>query len=86
MRGSPIQGTSADVIKIAMIRIHKLLGERDFSARMILQVHDELIFDTPTDELERLRLLVREEMEAAVKLCVPLKVDIHEGKDWAACK
>jgi DNA polymerase-1 len=79
---APIQGSAADIIKLAMIRIHeKLLTER-FSARMILQVHDELIFEVPEDETERLREMVIHEMSTAAVLDIPLKVDWGTGKNW----
>jgi DNA polymerase-1 len=78
---SPIQGSAADIIKIAMINIHRLLKDK-YRTRMILQVHDELIFDVPKPELEEIKLLVRNEMEHAAKLSVPLEVDMGVGKDW----
>ena len=83
---SPIQGTAADLIKVAMIRIQRKLHELRFEARMLLQVHDELVFEVPKKELPRLEKLVREEMESAHELAVPLLVDIHSGPDWAALK
>jgi DNA polymerase-1 len=82
---TPIQGTSADMIKLAMIAIHRRMGREGLKARMILQVHDELIFDAPETELDRLTVLVREEMEKALPLNVPVKVDIKTGRTWAEC-
>ncbi len=79
---APIQGTAADIIKIAMVNIHKRLKEERFLSKMILQVHDELIFETALDELESLKELVIQEMSNAVKLSVPLKVDWGTGKNW----
>lgn len=79
---APIQGTAADIIKIAMVRIHERLGKEGFSSRMILQVHDELIFEVPGAELERLREMVIKEMSSAAELDVPLKVDWGTGKNW----
>jgi len=79
---SPIQGSAADVIKIAMVRIHEALSERGSQAAMILQVHDELNFDVPASELEMVKDLVREVMEGAVSLKVPLIVDSGYGKNW----
>ncbi len=79
---APIQGTAADIIKLAMVRIHERLGKEGFSARMILQVHDELIFEVPGAELERLREMVINEMSGAARLDVPLKVDWGTGKNW----
>ncbi len=77
---TPIQGTAADIIKLAMIGIHKKI--RDMKSKMILQVHDELVFEVPEDEVENLRSIVKEEMENVVKLDVPLKVDIKVGKEY----
>ncbi len=79
---SPIQGTAADIIKLAMINIQDLINTRGLSSRMILQVHDELIFDVVPDELEVMKVLVVEQMEGAVKLSVPLKVDMGVGNNW----
>jgi DNA polymerase-1 len=79
---TPLQGTAADLIKIAMIRIHRELREGNFRARMILQVHDELLFESPADELERLRPLVKNAMEQAHPLSVPLLVDLKAGSNW----
>jgi DNA polymerase I len=83
---SPIQGSAADLIKIAMIRIHKHLQEEEFSAKMLLQVHDELVFETPPDELFDLQRIVRHEMENATSLRVPLVVDIGQGRNWVETK
>jgi DNA polymerase-1 len=80
---TPIQGTAADLIKLAMIRIHRRLEEERLEARMILQVHDELVFEVPEGELDRVRQLVCEEMEGVHELDVPLKVDTGIGQDWA---
>ena len=79
---APIQGSAADIIKIAMVRIHNRLKAEMFLSKMILQVHDELIFEVPADELERLKDLVLYEMSDAVKLNVPLKVDCGTGNNW----
>jgi len=78
----PIQGSAADLIKVAMVRIHKRLKNEGLQAKMVLQVHDELVFDVPQAELEMVRNLVRAEMEGAIKLDVPLVVDIGVGKNW----
>ncbi|NJD55393.1 MAG: DNA polymerase I [Nitrospirae bacterium] len=80
---SPIQGTAADIIKIAMINIRKRLNAASLATRMILQVHDELLFELPEAELEAVQRMVREEMEGVLKLSVPLKVDIGHGRNWA---
>lgn len=79
---SPIQGTAADIIKLAMINIQDLIYQRKLSSRMILQVHDELIFDVVPEELELMQVLVVEQMEGAVKLTVPLRVDVGIGNNW----
>ena len=79
---TPIQGTAADLIKLAMIRIAERLKENDFASRMLLQVHDELVFEVPEPELDRLIPMVRKEMEGVYPLRVPLKVDMGYGKNW----
>ena len=79
---SPLQGTAADLIKLAMIRIDARLRQEKFEAQMILQVHDELLFEAPPDEQEELEALVRQEMEEVHKLAVPLKVEICAGPNW----
>ena len=79
---APIQGSAADIIKVAMVRIHKAIKEEGLSARMILQVHDELVFDVPKSEAEALSELVKNHMEKAVELAVPLEVEIQTGADW----
>ena len=78
----PIQGTAADMIKIAMIRIQRQLTKEKFKSMMILQIHDELLFEVHPDELERLRQIVTTEMENALPLDVPVKVDIGVGNSW----
>lgn len=79
---APIQGSAADIIKIAMINIHKKLEEKEFKSKMLLQVHDELVFDAYKPELEELKELVKHEMENAYKLIVPLEVDLGVGENW----
>ncbi len=78
----PIQGTAADIQKIAMIRVARRLAEDGLQARLLLTVHDELLFEVPRDEVERLAAVVRETMEAALPLDVPLIVDVKVGDDW----
>ena len=78
----PIQGTAADIIKIAMIRLHDELQSRDLSSKMILQVHDELVLEVPDSEAEPVTQLVRSVMESAYTLDVPLKVDVKTGSHW----
>lgn len=79
---APIQGTAADIIKIAMVRIHDKMKAGKYASRMILQVHDELIFDVAPGEMEKLCTMVIHEMSAAAKLDVPLMVDCGKGKNW----
>jgi DNA polymerase-1 len=83
---SPIQGSAADIIKIAMIDIHREMQRRDLKSRMIMQVHDELVFEVFENELVEMRELVREKMEGAIVLRVPVIVDIKEGANWFECK
>ncbi len=78
----PIQGSAADIIKIAMLRVEKRLQKEKLRARMLLQVHDELLFETPPEELEKLQKVVTEEMEQAVALDVPLVVETGSGRNW----
>jgi DNA polymerase-1 len=80
---SPIQGTAADIIKIAMINIWKNVKDRGLKTKMILQVHDELLFDLPVQELVIVQDIVKKDMEEVIKLRVPLSVDIKYGKNWA---
>jgi len=80
---SPIQGTAADIIKIAMIQINKSFQSQNITAKMILQVHDELLFEVSGAELETVTDIVRKNMEGAMKLSVSLKVDMGWGKTWA---
>jgi len=81
---SPIQGTAADLIKVSMIRLHDRL--EGTGARMLLQVHDELLFEVPEADIEATRAIVREEMEGAIELDVPLRVDLGVGASWYDCK
>lgn len=85
-RNMPIQGTAADIIKIAMIRVHGRLKSEGLRARLIMQVHDELIVETPRDEEQRVRQLLCEEMEGACKLSVKLRADAHSGVSWYEAK
>lgn len=83
---SPIQGSAADLIKVAMIHIHSALRDKRLNSRMLLQVHDELVFEVPGPELEEVQGVVRHEMEHAAELSVPLVVDIGIGDNWLATK
>ncbi|MCA9238823.1 MAG: hypothetical protein KDA37_01425, partial [Planctomycetales bacterium] len=80
-----IQGTAADLIKLAMLAVHRRLQKENLRSKMILQIHDELVFDAPVEEVERLEKLVREEMQGVMHLRVPLKVDVKVGATWADC-
>ncbi len=79
---APVQGSAADIIKIAMINIHKKLSEGNYKTKMLLQVHDELVFDVHKSELDTLKPLIKSEMENAYKLAVPLNVDLGIGQNW----
>jgi hypothetical protein len=79
---APIQGSAADIIKIAMINIHKKLKSENWQSKMLLQVHDELVFDVHNSELEKIQPMIKHEMENAFKMIVPLEVEIGMGKNW----
>jgi len=83
---TPIQGTAADIIKLAMVRVHDRLKREGLSSRLILQVHDELIVETKKGESDRVRRILDEEMRGAMPLSVELEVDINEGDNWLAAK
>ena len=79
---APIQGSAADIIKLAMIRLQHRIQEDGWRAKMLLQVHDELVFEVPKDELDDFQILVKKEMEQAFTLDVPLEVDLGVGQNW----
>ncbi len=79
---APIQGSAADIIKIAMINIHKKLKSENWQSKMLLQVHDELVFDVHNSELQKIQPMIKYEMENAFKMIVPLEVEIGSGKNW----
>ncbi len=79
---APIQGSAADIIKIAMINIHKKLVSENWQSKMLLQVHDELVFDVHNSELEKIKPMIKHEMENAFKMAVPLEVEMGIGRDW----
>ncbi len=83
---SVIQGTAADLIKLAMLAIHRRMKEMGCQGKLILQIHDELLFDAPEEELPALKTMIVEEMSRAAQLRVPLKVDLKVGDNWAACE
>jgi DNA polymerase-1 len=80
---TPIQGTAADMIKVAMIRVFRRMRDEGLETRMLLQVHDELVFEVPEAEMETVRPLIREEMEGVLALEVPMRVDMAAGKNWS---
>ncbi len=79
---TPIQGSAADIIKRAMLNVFHRLKHDNLEAELILQVHDELIINTPKKELKKVKDLIKEEMEGAAELRVPLTVDVHSGSSW----
>jgi len=80
---APVQGTASDMIKIAMVRVHRALRDRGLQARMLLQVHDELLFEAPPHEVPAVEALARELMAGALPLDVPIVVDVKSGRDWS---
>jgi DNA polymerase-1 len=82
----PVQGTSADIIKVAMVNLHREMLDRKLKSKMILQVHDELVFEVPENEIDTMRKIVPEIMSSAIQLDVPLKVDLKTGKNWGEMK
>ena len=83
---TPIQGTAADIIKLAMVRVHNRLEKEKLKARLILQVHDELIVEAPLDEEETVKKLLKEEMENTVRFAVPIIADTASGRSWYDAK
>ena len=82
----PLQGSSADIIKMAMINVCRRLKDEGLKTKLILQVHDELVLDSPENEAEKAAVILKQEMENAVKLSVPLTVEVHSGKNWYDAK
>ena len=83
---SPIQGTAADIIKLAMVRVHRRLAAEGLEARLIMQVHDELIVECPEAEASRVEQLLQQEMQGVAELSVPLLAEAHTGHNWLAAK
>jgi len=79
---APVQGSSADIIKIAMINLHREMENRNLKSKMLLQIHDELLFEVPEGEVGEMKSLVAELMSRAFELCVPVKIDIKLGRNW----
>ena len=83
---TPIQGTATDIMKIAMINVHKEIIERKLKAKIVLQVHDEMMIEAPIEEAEEVKEIVKEQMESAITLKVPLIADVSEAENWYECK
>ena len=79
---APIQGSAADIIKVAMVNLHREMKQRKMRSRMIMQVHDELVFDAHLSEVDELKILVAEKMSGALQMRVPLVVDMNTGANW----
>jgi DNA polymerase-1 len=79
---APIQGTSADIIKMAMINVDRRISEAGLQSKMVLQIHDELLFDAVREEVDILQKIVKEEMENVIELSVPLTVECNHGNNW----
>jgi DNA polymerase-1 len=79
---APIQGSAADIIKLAMIHVDETFKGQDFKSKMLLQVHDELVFDVHKSEVDILKSLIKDKMEQAVSLSVPLDVEVGQGLNW----
>ena len=83
---TPVQGTAADIMKIAMISVFNELKERNLKSKIVLQVHDEMMVEAPKEEVEEVKLIIKESMENAAILKVPLIADISEADNWYECK
>ena len=83
---TPVQGTAADIMKIAMIRIYNELKKQNLKSKIVLQVHDEVMLEVPKDEVEKVKILVKDCMENAATLDVPLVVEMSEADNWYDCK
>lgn len=83
---TPIQGTAADIMKIAMIKVYREIKKRGLKSKIVLQVHDEMMIEVPIEEKEEIRKIMKECMESAVQLKVPLIAEISEATNWYECK
>lgn len=83
---TPIQGTAADIMKIAMINVYKKMKEQKLESKIVLQVHDEMMIEAKEAEIEKVKEIMKSEMEAAIKLKVPLIAEISEANNWYDCK
>ena len=79
---APIQGTAADIIKLAMIKVDESLRKEGLRAKMVLQIHDEILLEVPEDEIDKVKAIVERDMQGVVKLSVPLTVDCNYGRTW----
>ena len=79
---TPIQGSAADLVKLAMLNVDRKLKEKGFKSKLVLQVHDELIYEVPLSEADEMKLLVKNEMENVFKLKAPLRVSLETGESW----
>jgi DNA polymerase-1 len=83
---TPVQGTAADIIKLAMVRVDEALLRENLLSRLILQVHDELLLECPPEEVETAARILQEAMESVIELNVPLTAEVHQGANWAEAK
>lgn len=83
---TPIQGTAADIMKIAMINVYKELKTRNLKSKIVLQVHDEMMIEAPIEEDEEVKNIIKEKMESAATLIVPLVAEVSEAENWYECK
>ena len=83
---TPIQGTAADIMKIAMINVYNKMKEEKLKAKLLLQIHDELLIEAPLDEKEKVKEILKTQMEDAAKLSVPLIAEVSEATNWEECK
>ena len=83
---TPIQGTAADIMKIAMINVYNEINKKGLKAKIVLQVHDEMMIETPINEVEEVKKIMKDSMESAIELKVPLIADISEATNWYDCK
>ena len=83
---TPIQGTAADIMKIAMINVYNELAKRNLKSKIVLQVHDEMMIEAPIEEAEEVKEIIKTQMESAIILNVPLIADVSEAENWYECK
>ena len=83
---TPIQGTAADIMKIAMINVYNQLNNKKLKSKIVLQVHDEMMIEAPIEEADEVKKIIKNEMESAIALKVPLIADVSEAENWYECK